>query len=106
MITGKQIKFLCAVCNSKVVRKYFEFVLADEDEYTYASKETIVKTPILKITAKNSSLVEQIENYAEKILASKKSGKPTADLERQIDLLVYKLYDLTPAEISLLESPS
>jgi len=62
--------------------------------------------PIPPITPANQSLVGQIESLVEQILARKR-GNPnadTAELEREIDRLVYQLYDLTPEEIRLVES--
>jgi len=49
--------------------------------------------------------VSQIESLVDQILARKR-GNPNADtrdLERAIDDLVYRLYDLTPDEIRLVE---
>jgi type II restriction/modification system DNA methylase subunit YeeA len=61
--------------------------------------------PVPPITPENQSLVAQIESLVDQILARKR-GNPhadTRDLERDIDQLVYRLYDLTPDEIRLVE---
>ena len=53
----------------------------------------------------NQPIVSQIESLVHKILAAKK-GNPqtdTSEWEREIDLLVYKLYDLTEEEIRVVE---
>ncbi len=50
-------------------------------------------------------MVSQIESLVDKILAAKKDN-PQADvtaLEKEIDQLVYKLYDLTEEEIRIIE---
>ena len=46
-----------------------------------------------------------IERLVEQILAAKQwdAAADVSDLERQIDHLVYQLYDLTPAEIALIK---
>ena len=46
-----------------------------------------------------------IITLVDQILAAKKANPQTdtADLEKQIDQLVYKLYNLTPAEIETIE---
>ncbi|MGE0085201.1 MAG: DNA methyltransferase [Desulfococcaceae bacterium] len=43
-------------------------------------------------------------NLVEQILAKKEKGENTATLEKQIDQLVYNLYDLTEEEINIIES--
>jgi hypothetical protein len=61
---------------------------------------------VLSITSENQSLVAQIESLVAQILAQKRDN-PRADtrnLERAIDELVYRPYDLTPDEIRLIES--
>jgi adenine-specific DNA-methyltransferase len=105
MITGSNLKYLCAIFNSKIIRYYLTFLFSSEEEYTYASKETMEKIPIPPITHENQSLVAQIESLVDQILARKR-GNPNADtrdLERAIDDIVYRLYDLTPDEIRLVE---
>ena len=62
-----------------------------------------VKIP--QITSSNASTVQQIETLVDQILAAKKQN-PSADTtrwEREIDTLVYKLYDLTDEEIQVVE---
>lgn len=48
---------------------------------------------------------QSVITLVDKILAAKKANPQadTTDLEKQIDQLVYKLYDLTPAEIETIE---
>ena len=48
---------------------------------------------------------QPIIDLVDQILAAKKENPQadTADLEKQIDQLVYKLYNLTPAEIETIE---
>jgi len=69
------------------------------------TKEAVREIPLPPITPENQSLVAQIESLVDQILARKR-GNPNADtrdLERDIDQLVYRLYDLTPDEIRLVE---
>ena len=57
------------------------------------------------ITNENLPTVTLIESLVDKILDAKKSDKDadTVPLEHQIDDLVYKLYDLIPEEIKIIE---
>ena len=67
------------------------------------TKENLSVIPIKNID--NSSKVK-IETLVKEITTLKKN-KPTAsiaDLESQIDQLVYKLYDLTEEEIKIIET--
>jgi adenine-specific DNA-methyltransferase len=69
------------------------------------TKEAVREIPLPPITPENQPLVAQIESLVDQILARKR-GNPhadTRDLERDIDQLVYRLYDLTPDEIRLVE---
>jgi len=52
--------------------------------------------------------VKQIETLVDKIITAKKQNpqSDTTELEREIDHLVYQLYDLTPDEIKIIERDS
>jgi len=57
------------------------------------------------ITPTNQPIVNQIEALVDKILATKKQNPQTdtGEWEREIDRLVYRLYDLTEEEIEIIE---
>ncbi|MCX7942078.1 MAG: hypothetical protein N2516_03160, partial [Dictyoglomaceae bacterium] len=58
------------------------------------------------ITPQNLNIINQIESLVDKIIKIKKEEGCQADtsyFEQQIDHLVYKLYDLTEEEISIIE---
>jgi hypothetical protein len=62
----------------------------------------------LQIPIFNTKDVESVTSIVDKIF-SKKSKNPEADisdLEKQIDAMVYKLYDLTEEEIKIIEGKS
>ena len=58
------------------------------------------------ITTSNEPIVKQIEALVDKILVAKQQNPhaDTSHLERQIDQLVYKLYNLTDDEIKIIKS--
>ena len=104
--TGKKVKFLTAVLNSRVVH-YQLFNLAPKT----GTGDLIVSVQALEpllvppITESNQHLVTQIENQIDKIINAKRKD-PDADvsaLENEIDKLVYALYDLTTNEIAIVE---
>ena len=106
IITGKNTKYITALLNSRVEFWYFKRIGATLGSSGYEmSKIFMENLPIPPITPENQPLVSQIESLVDQILARKR-GNPNADtrdLEREIDLLVYRLYDLSPDEIRLVE---
>ena len=54
---------------------------------------------------KNKEIVKQIEFLVDKILSYKNRNfnYNITEYEKKIDQLVYKLYDLTPEEVDLIE---
>jgi len=104
-LTGRNLKYFLGVFNSK----FFEFAF-----YKYymgggiegeIKGNFIGKFPLPPITPSNQSLVSQIENLVDEIIKAKKQDKnaDTTQWEREIDELVYKLYDLTEDEIKIIE---
>ncbi len=61
--------------------------------------------PIPKITPKNQELARKITDCAKKILQTKEKdpNANTQESEKEIDALVYQLYNLTDAEIKIIE---
>jgi hypothetical protein len=96
-------KFLVGVLNSKLLT-YFYRLLSMEVKRTLAQiKPTILKN--LPVKLDNEKMVRQIESTVEQIITAKKSN-PDADtiaLEKEIDQLVYQLYELTEEEIKIVE---
>jgi len=108
LMTGSHLRYLCGLLNSKPVEFFFKQYYAGgglgEKGYRY-KKAFLENLPIPPITPKNRSLVADIESLVDEILEQKR-GNPhadTRDLERAIDELVYRLYDLTDDEIRLIE---
>jgi len=108
LMTGSHLRYLCGLLNSRPVEFFFKRYYAGgglgEEGYRY-KKAFLENLPIPPITPKNRSLVADIESLVDEILEQKR-GNPhadTRDLERKIDELVYRLYDLTPDEIRLIE---
>ncbi len=62
--------------------------------------------PIPQITEKNQELAQKITDCAERILKSKEKDPKanTQGLEKEIDALVYQLYNLTDEEIKIIEN--
>lgn len=111
-----ELTLILAVLNSKIgdVLLLLFTNLSTLGKYAYGAKDKMERIPIPPITSQNQPLVSQIESLVDQILAitSKNSydpkgntedNKKVKELEHQIDQLVYKLYDLTPEEIKIVE---
>ncbi len=99
------IKYLCGVMNSKIFDREFKRIgifLGNAYEW---KKQYVEKVRIPPITSSNQHIVSQIESLVDKILAAKKTNHAadTTPWEKEIDQLVYKLYDLTDEEIGIVE---
>ncbi|WP_305873838.1 class I SAM-dependent DNA methyltransferase [Helicobacter pylori] len=102
------LKLLTALLNSKLVTFYFKNFcggcILGKSGYQY-NKHALEKIPIPKITTKNQELARKITDCAERILKSKEKDPKanTQELEKEIDALVYQLYNLTDEEIKIIE---
>ncbi len=108
LMTGEKMKYICGLLNSNPVTYFFKKWYAGgglgEEGYRY-KKAFLEKLHIPPITPSNQSIVQQIEAMVDKILYAKKenSKSDTSEWEREIDRLVYGLYELTEEEIKIIE---
>ncbi len=107
IITGDkiEIKYITALLNSKCI--YFamrKFYMGGGIEGELKTNN-LEKIPIPKITEKNQELADKITDCAKAILEAKEKDPKanTQKLEKEIDALVYQLYNLTDAEIKIIE---
>ncbi len=102
IITGNNIKFLLAILNSKVGNYLIREYVTKLDTGGYMMQKVFIEEiPIMPIFGN-----ENLSSKVDEILAIKNENPSadTADLEAQIDQLVYELYDLTPEEIEIIEN--
>ncbi|MCX7986447.1 MAG: hypothetical protein N2662_05870, partial [Bacteroidales bacterium] len=108
LMTGKNIKYIFGLLNSHPVTFFFKQWYAGgglgEEGFRY-KKAFLDNLPIPPITPSKEPLVKQIEILVDSILAAKKQNPQadTSSLEREIDQLVYQLYELTEEEIAIIE---
>ena len=108
VLTGENLKYLIALLNSKFISFVFKTFYAGGglggEGYRY-KKKFLEHLPVPKITKENQNLVDEIINLVDKILALKaqNSSAYTSQLEKDIDNLIYKLYNLTPKEIKIIQ---
>jgi len=108
LMTGECVKYICGLLNSSPVTYFFKNWYAGgglgEEGYRY-KKAFLKNLPIPPITSSNEPIVKQIEALVDKILAAKQQNPQTdtSGWEKEIDRLVYQLYDLTEEEIEIIE---
>ncbi|WQX21958.1 class I SAM-dependent DNA methyltransferase [Helicobacter pylori] len=109
ILTGEHLRYLLGMLHSKLITFAFKTFYAGgglgESGYRY-KKAFIERLPIPQITEKNQELADKITDYAEQILALKEKDPKanTQKLEKEIDALVYQLYNLTDEEIKTIEN--
>ena len=100
---GSHLKYLLGFLNSSIGKwLIMEYVTKLDTGGYMMQKIFLEKIPII---VPNQEQENKIINLVDKILNIKKSELPiyTTDLEKQIDDLVYNLYDLTEEEIKIIE---
>ena len=110
-------RFILGVLNSKLTNFYYQQINPEKGEVLAEVKKTHVEQlPIPKITSENQQLHDDLVKLVEQMLKAKKEEQNaqsdheknlyknlTESLDYKINNLVYKLYNLTPEEIDLVE---
>ncbi|WP_441691827.1 type IIG restriction enzyme/methyltransferase [Helicobacter pylori] len=109
ILTGEHLRYLLGMLHSKLITFAFKTFYAGgglgESGYRY-KKAFIERLPIPKITPQNQELARKITDGVEKAILEAKEKDPKANtqkLEKEIDALVYQLYNLTDEEIKTIE---
>ncbi len=108
ILTGEHLRYLLGMLHSKLITFAFKTFYAGgglgESGYRY-KKAFIERLPIPKITPQNQKLARKITDCAKAILEAKEKDPKanTQGLEKEIDTLVYRLYNLTDEEIKIIE---
>ena len=97
------LKYILAILNSKLMEFLFSEigVMTAGGAYTL-KKSTIEEFPIIDKLEAQQPFIDLVD----RILSKKLRNKDTSHEEREIDMLVYKLYELTEEEIAVVEGRS
>lgn len=106
IMTGNNLNYILGILNSRF-GKYIvkQHVTQLQKRQFRMLAQYVNKFEIPNISHENQPIVTQIEALVDKILQAKKSNPQadTSNWEREIDKLVYSLYDLTEEEIRIVE---
>jgi hypothetical protein len=113
LMVGESLKYLLAFLNSKLCYFYFSLICNSSGMATIQWKKfALEKVPVIKLSGEKQ---KPLINMVDEILSITKSTDyqtnetkqaKVKELEKQIDQMVYKLYDLTPEEIAIVEGHS
>jgi type I restriction-modification system DNA methylase subunit len=110
ILTGKKLKYILGYLNSRLNEFTFEkwYCTKLGGKGIRWLNQHVTEIPIPMIDSSNQHIVSQIESLVDKILAAKKTNHAadTTAWEKEIDQLVYKLYELTDEEIAIIENGS
>jgi hypothetical protein len=101
LMTGKNLKYILAIFNSKIAQWYFEQIATSSGMGTNRWKKYKIEQFPIKVICENKMII--FEKIVSNIINNKSDGKDTSSLEQQIDNLVYKLYELTYDEVKLID---
>jgi len=99
------LKFLLGVLNSHLIYVWLYNRGKRKWDMLELYQEPLSKIPIPKITSDNKEKIIRIQSFVDQILSIKKTNPKadTSDLERKIDILVYKLYELTLEDSQIID---
>ncbi len=100
------MEFINALLNSKLSQWYIRNLSSNLGKKGMSlTKESVQRIPIIEKNFDNKREISKIEELVNKIILSKQTDQnsDTSELEREIDYLVYQLYDLTEEEIRIVE---
>lgn len=100
MVSSKySIKAILAVLNSKLIEYYFRFIGVMTAGGAYTLKKATIE--YLPICLPENNI--HFETLVDKIISKKETGEDTTAEEQKIDIMVYKLYDLTYEEVKIVD---
>ncbi|WP_282730032.1 Eco57I restriction-modification methylase domain-containing protein [Flavobacterium yafengii] len=94
-------KYILALINSKSIEFYWKNKFSDNRKTFPKIKGTYLeKIPLVKASVE---IEFKIINLVDQIIINKRINNPTNILEAEIDLIVFKLYELTYSEVKIID---
>ncbi|MFQ5688595.1 MAG: TaqI-like C-terminal specificity domain-containing protein, partial [Candidatus Scalindua sp.] len=100
-----ELKYLLGIINSFLMNRYYRSYYTDVNVKPTYLAQLPIPTKNIKIRKNISSVVGEIISLTQSdgYLNNKQKQSKVKTLKAEIDRLVYKLYDLTPEEIKIVE---
>jgi adenine-specific DNA-methyltransferase len=96
------IKVLLAILNSNVIDYYYRSLIPETGKvFPEVKIANIKKLPIRRVD--DPLIINEIEKIVDRIIFDKKQNMETEELESQINILLYGIYDLTPEDVKVIE---
>jgi len=112
-LVGENLKYVLGILNSRLIDFYVKtYVHLYGDAGFLLSNQYVERIPLPPITKENQHIAKQIIQKVDEILSLTQSEdyeispvkqQKVEELEKEIDELVYKLYNLTEEEIEIIE---
>ena len=101
-IQSNDIYYLLPLMNSKLITWYFDLICNESGVGTNRWKKTYIENlPIIKASKKEEA---QLINFGKEIMSLKSNDFCTKEIEKKVDLMIYKLYGLSQPEIEIIEN--
>ena len=94
------MKYLTALLNSKLIEYWLRKKGKMQGNNYQIDKEPLLEIPIYKPSDK---IQESVGIIVAKIIALKSDEKDSVKLEKQIDKIVYKLYDMSYDDVKIID---
>lgn len=101
MITGEHLLYLLAVMNSSLMQYYIQHNIAVLDTGGFLMQKIYVEH--FPIPPVRSESYKEIVDMCKESLLRQKENRTSCDIESQIDLKIYEMFELTQDEICFLE---
>ena len=101
MITGEHLLYLLAVMNSSLMQYYIQHNIAVLDTGGFLMQKIYVEH--FPIPAIKPEIYKEIVDMCKETLLLQKENRDSSDVESQIDLKIYEMFELTQDEICFLK---
>ena len=92
------------ILNSKLIAFWLKHKGKMQGNNYQIDKEPLLKIPLPIFENVDTEKVSQIISLVDEIINEKRQGNDTLSLEKQIDILVYEIYDLSDDDIKVVEA--
>jgi len=101
VLTGENVKYLSALLNSNLSEWYFNLIGTTTGMGTNRWKKYKIERFPVRIPS--NDILSNFTSILDNIISKKEKSEDTSTEEQQIDLMVYKLYDLTYDEVLIVD---